>query len=214
MLLFYRARAMTLARDWTRIKADYVEGVPNDDDTAWLSLDAVADRHGIARSTVHQRAAHDGWSGERAAFQHRVEAQRQAARATEMARVGGDLDIDALTLARDGLTLCAGQIIEMAEGRVPIDSRELVRLAKASAEWYGLGLRAVGATPMITVDVTDDVFELSEYERDQRARGILAILRDAGVLPAELDVIDLSEQSSRDAQEHQGRDDCVPDRHD
>lgn len=194
--------------DWVPIKADYVEGIPDGENTMWPTVPELAERHGVPLAAVRDHCASEGWVDERQAFQRRIEYERQELRAKEAARLGADLDVTALRIARNGLSIAAARITELgnrAQQRVaalrgnpdvepsvpPVDSLELERLSRSADQWYSLGQRALGDTPKVRIEI-EAAIEVDVAVRDQRDLGVMAILADAGVMDERLsEVIDL-----------------------
>lgn len=192
------------------MRADYVEGIPGDGGRVhWPTHDELATRYGRHADTVRKRAARDRWSEQRATWQRRVEQQRQEERAGEIARIAADLDLTAVQLARDGLTITRARIQELgllaqqrvqqiAQGADPrvvgaVDSLEMDRLARAADTWYLLGLKAIGQTPPIPLELQLPG-EVDADERDADAIGVLAILREhlPHMVPEGMEVIDVN----------------------
>lgn len=196
-----------MRHDWTAIRAAYVEGVPDDDTTLWLTLDEVAARYGVNANSMRRKAAAEQWVEERAAFQRRIEIDRQQQRSAEVARLGADLDVRALTMARDGMAITAARMQELgmaAQRRIkalsnnqvpadpPVESLELDRISRSAAEFYAMGTKALGEAPKFDISVHADEDVEPEDLRDAESLGIMAILREVGALPPELeDVIDI-----------------------
>ena len=192
--------------NWPRIKADYVEGITGDDGKiTWPTFDVVADRNNALAQNIRTRAAREKWTEERAAFQARIDQQRQDERSTEIASLGADLDVQALRVAKNGLAITGARIQELGllateraraiqqnGGRVTADtprapsSEELGTLSRAAATWYQLGREAMGDGVRVHVDHSGTVqvdAELTVTERDEAALQLLAILQEAKVLP-------------------------------
>lgn len=192
--------------NWTRIKADYVEGITGDDGKiTWPTYDIVAERNGALPQNIRTRAAREHWTDERAAFQARIDTQRQDERSTEIASLGADLDVQALRVAKNGMAITGARIqelgmmatdrarhIQQAGGRVTAEtprapnSEEIGTLSRAAATWYQLGREAMGDGVRVHVEhggmVQVDA-ELTVHERDEAALAVLAIMQEAGLLP-------------------------------
>lgn len=196
---------------WPKIKAAFVEGEASTDGTTqWPTLEDVARRFAIPAQSVRRRASQDGWQTERQAFQRRVEYKRAERRSTEMANLGADLDLGALQVARNGLSIAASRIAEIgqaAQRRLTelqrsgdgtattpaVDALELDRLSRATREWYDVGIRALGQAPMpAPLEDDEDDEGTPVEERDGRSLDLMAILRQHDLVPAELEeVIDV-----------------------
>lgn len=196
--------------DWPAIKAAYVEGTERDGKLQWLSLDACAELHDAIPSKVRERAAKEGWVDERAAFRRRIEEMRQEERGAEIARLGTDLDVAALRIARSGLSIVGARLLELtarSEARrkaledhngddtgaldVPPapSSSEVERLSRSAHVWYRIGRDAMGDTPSSAILVGGPgggpiEVEVTGEERRGRAAAIVAVLADADVQAA------------------------------
>lgn len=200
-----------LRDDWPDMRAAYVEGLQEDGRIHWPTLNEVATMYACHPASVRQRAAAESWTEQRATFQRRIEEERRAARAEEMARIGADLDIRVLRAAATGLGIAEGRLREfgmMSQARTaalrlrednpatPIPpappSEEVATLAGTVARWYDLGNRALGDVPTqrllveggrpIQVEHT----ALTPEERDTRTAGIIAVLVEAGAIPGDI----------------------------
>jgi len=221
--------------NWELIASDYIEGVAEHDTTMWLSMDQIADRHGINRSHCRERGQRERWVERRAAFQRRVHDKRAERRVTEVAREGADLDIAALDAAKHGLKVTGERLRELAafsavradalDSQIvdaendghhvhpdllpgdPVAAREIELLGRAATDFYALGVRAIGEAPKVAIEIEQPP-ELTGEARDARAVGILAIMRDHDLLPPELEsVIDVSAGRIREvAGGHEGGD--------
>jgi len=195
--------------DWPAIRADYVEGVTDPDDRSkvtWLSLEQIADRNGVNAPNLRRRASEEAWVDARALYQQRVANERSEHRIAEMARLGADLDLSALRIARTGMLIVGRRLAEIgddaskrSEQRAdssatgplppPANAEEVGALARAANHWYGLGTQALGDVPRVDVNVSGGVeldVNVDATMRDSRTLGVMAILADAGALPPEL----------------------------
>lgn len=192
--------------NWPRLKAEYVEGITGTDGKVyWPSFSEVAERNHALSQNLRTRAAKEGWTGERAQFQRRIESQRQNERSTELAALGADLDVSALRVARNGLAVTAARMQELgrdatlraeairqAGGRTTTpgtppapDSDELATLARAANSWYELGTRALGDVPTARLEVDLDVdvtATLDSSQRDSATLAVMAILQEARLI--------------------------------
>lgn len=204
--------------NWTRLKAEYVEGISDADGRVrWPSYAELAERHDVIAKNVRRKAAAEHWTDERATFQRRVEQQRQHERSTELATLGADLDVNALRIARNGMAITAARLQELGmasqlraeaarqnggspgAGAPPaVDSDEVRILARAATDWYDLGLKALGDVPRIEIDATLDVDGSIDVTMDdsERAARILTILTDAGVLNGRDDSLDVASRTA------------------
>lgn len=199
--------------DWPTLKRDYVEGIEVDGKLTWPTFNELSERHGVWSSNVRDRAAIEMWTTDRAAFQRRIEMQRQQARSQELAALGADLDLQALRIAKNGLTITSARLgelgqaaqermeaIRQAGGKVtaetpkPVDSEELGTLSRAAVQWYALGSKALGDDQRMRLDVEVAAeIAVEATVRDQRTVGIMAILADINKLePGVEDVIDVA----------------------
>jgi len=197
--------------DWEDIASQYIEGTTGPEGTlVWLSMEEIAERNSVAASNLRRRASREGWTDQRALYRQRSVAERQNERIAEMARLGADLDLSALRVARSGLIITArrlGELGQMAQARAeeiearradgmststaglpPAPSSEEVNtLGRAATTWYELGTKAIGDVPRSEVVVDVEVSgELDVATRDARTQGILAVLLEADALPGEL----------------------------
>lgn len=199
--------------DWPAIKAAYVEGVEVDGKLTWPTLDESARAHEALPHKVRERAAAEGWTDERATFQRRVELERREERSAELARMGADIDLAALRIARSGFTLTAARLQELTgvqaarqeeqagngEGTtpapmmhtMPLDALELQRLGLAARRWFDIAREAIGDVPTTSLHIsTPDGVQVEHSgtveTRDTRTREILLALVDARVLPEAL----------------------------
>jgi len=199
-------RRRSRRHNWARIKAQYTEGITDDrGQTRWPSLREVAELNNVHSGKVRDRAAAERWTTEREQFQARIESIRRNERATELAALGADLDVNALRVARNGLAVTAARIQELGQqaqtraealrqsgGRIGAglppapDSEELGVLSRAAGQWYDLGTKALGDIPTQRVEldlgVTLEQAEVSMSD-DERAVRLVQILTEAGVLP-------------------------------
>jgi hypothetical protein len=200
------------AADWTTVKSEYVEGILDDGgNLVWLSLDQLGERHGVSAWSVRDHSRQEDWVASRAMFQRRMEFERQEAKAKEAARLGADLDVSALRIARGGMAITSARIAELgakAQRRSqelqqtpnaepatkPVDSLELDRLQRTAAGWYELGTKALGDAQRVRLEVDVHAeLEVTAEVRDQRSLGLLAILADIDKLDEGVeDVIDVS----------------------
>lgn len=196
--------------DWPSIKAMYVEGTEVEGRLQWSTLDECAAEFDANASNVRDRAAKEGWGEERTLFQRRIEAERQTKRSEEIARLGADLDVSALRIARSGMVVTGTRLLELQErarrrqawieqhegneeaaldAPPAVSASELERLARGVAVWYRLGRDAVGdvATQGLAISTPYGPIQveagLSDDERSHRTEAIAKVLADAGVIP-------------------------------
>lgn len=203
----------TSPNDWLTIKSEYVEGLLDDDGTlTWLSLDQLAQRHSVSPFAVKDHSRTEDWVASRAMFQRRIEYERQESKAREAARLGADLDVSALRIARNGMAITSARVAELgtrvqrrteelqrSPDREPttkaVDSLELDRLHRTATGWYELGTKALGDAQRVRLelDVHAELEVVAPDVRDQRSLGLMAILSDINKLDEGVeDVIDVS----------------------
>jgi hypothetical protein len=204
--------------NWPLIEREYIEGCTLGDEIVWLTMDEMCMRHGVNRRRVWEHARAGNWNEHRAAYQRRVDEQRQAERSTELARIAAELDLAAVEVARDGLALVTARIGELGAqsqqradalaaedddalaANPPPVALELDRLARAADTWYVLGTRAVGLGPRAQLDV-EWATPLDEDERDAMSVRMLRLLEQyvpEYLPPGFGDVIDLSPDGDDD----------------
>lgn len=168
--------------DWESIKIRYVEGVTENDDKRWPTLNEVADHFEVAHQRVKEVAAKQRWRDERGAFQAQVQRERRAARAREMVEQAVELDSRALSAAKMGLQLIAVRLNEIAKatrerqaqrqelerrilaalpiddftdlGEPTVEAREMDTLARAADTWHRVGARALGEVPTMRTELS------------------------------------------------------------
>lgn len=197
--------------DWFAMRAAYVEGLQEDGRLTWPTLNEIATRWGANAANVRDRAATERWTERRAQFQRRVEEERQAARAEEMARIASDLDLRVLRAAATGIGIAEGRLREFAlmgqartaalrerEGNpnvvVPAapPTDEVATIATTIGKWYEHANRALGDVPTsrLVVDggrpIQVEHAALTPEERDNRTAGIIAVLVEAGAIPGDI----------------------------
>lgn len=196
--------------DWPAIKAAYVEGIEHDGRLTWPTLDESAQLHDAIPSKVRERAAKEGWGDERAAFRRRIEEQRQEERSSEIARLGADLDVAALRIARSGLSIVGSRLLELTArsetrrtklaerdgdetGALDVppapSASEVERLARSAHVWYRIGRDAMGDLPSSAILVGGPgggpiEVEVTGEERRERTAAIIAVLADPHVQEA------------------------------
>jgi len=189
--------------DWVAIKADYVEGVSQGQTRRYPTYEDLGTKYECNAQTIRRRGGEERWTEDRATFQRRVEEDRRAQRSHELATLAADLDVNALRIARSGMSVTAARLAELgqqAQMRTmalqngtdastippPPDSDEVRTLSLAAGSWYDLGVKALGAEPASRLIVSGDPdapIELDITARDTRTVSIIGILADAGVLP-------------------------------
>lgn len=191
--------------DWDAIRHRYVEGVKTDRGVEWPSLGDVALHFDLPANRIREKAAQQGWTGQRKAWQAQAEATRRQARAAALSKEATDLDSRALDSAKSGIQLCSIKLAaltnEVARARqeagpggaadkaaaAAVDALEMTRLAQAIDLFHKLGLRAVGDPETHRVELTGPngrPIEISaELQRDDPSRltGVLAVLTQAGL---------------------------------
>lgn len=128
--------------NWPPIQEAYVTGT--DEET----LAVIAERFGVPKSTLEQRAASEHWTEERKMYRKRVqEAQRQR-RSEEMAATSAKFDSDSLQIARTVLFMSAQMLREMNDVRAkestkvnPYHVEAVVRTARGAQV---MGQSAIG----------------------------------------------------------------------
>lgn len=211
------ARQRQKLLDWPAIRADYIEGISQGSMRRWPTYEDLATKYECNAVNIRKRGSEERWMDERATFQRRMDEDRRAQRSHELATLAADLDVNALRIARSGMSVTAARLSElgqMAQERTLAlqnngdratappapDSDEVRTLALSAKDWYDLGVKALGAEPAHRLVVSGDPdapIEIDIAQRDQRTVGILAILSEAGVLPDDLSAIDVDSSVER-----------------
>lgn len=183
--------------DWHRIRSEYIEGIVNADGRlVWPTQDELAARHDVRRQRIGERLQAEAWNEQRALYTRRLEEQRQHERASEVAKIAADLDVEAVRAARDGMAITRARIqelgmqsqrrIEALQAQDPVrlaqapavDALELERLSRSADMWYILGTRAVGLGPRTQVDVSvAGVEPVDDDERDRLTLEVIGLLQ-------------------------------------
>lgn len=175
--------------DWEQIRRDYVEGIQvegSDDplELRWLSIEAVANKHGVAPATAYARSAKEHWPALRQSFILKIEVKRRRARLRKLAEEGLSHDKNVLNISKLGLAVVMrrlgelvrtanmreqiGQLMEAAikDGELPdlnmmdnlaeFDAREMESLANAATRFEELGRRVLGDVDMDNLSNTED----------------------------------------------------------
>jgi len=101
--------------DWPAIKADYIEGVTQGQGRRLPTYEDLATKYDCSGVTLRKRGAEERWMDERATFQRRMEEDRRQQRSHELATLAADLDVNALRIARSGLSVTAARISELGQ---------------------------------------------------------------------------------------------------
>lgn len=163
--------------NWPRLRMIYVEGSVSDaGERTFPSMREVGVLEGVPEQRIRERAAKEGWTQERAAFQGRIERDRQERRNKELTQQAVELDTRALTVSKMGLQLIAARVGEVAkslqkrnqelqraeaENREPdlygldgVDAREMETLSRAAIGWHALAGKALGEVPTQRLELT------------------------------------------------------------
>lgn len=212
--------------DWDQVRTVYVEGLTNaDSEQWWPSIREAAEICDVPYSRARKYSARDDWATQRIAYQTHLERVRQKRRADEMAEAAVQLDQSALTMSKAGLQLVSVRMQEIATrvkerneqvaagdtmaALMPgVDAREMETLGRAASIWHNLGLRAIGETEALRIELTGadagpiDVRSSirAELVRDdpERLHGFIVALERAG-LPAALERGDLGDEPGGEA---------------
>lgn len=197
--------------NWLALRAEYVEGITDTNGQHhWPTYAELSARHHVNASNIRDRGSHEHWPDLRAQFQHTIDEERRAARATEIARIGADIDLRVIRSSAIGLGIAEARLEEfgrMATQRATSlrqqngnnqpppppapDVDSVAVLARTVREWYDLASRALGTdNPTLRVTMANgplslDV-ELTAGERDVRTAAILAVLMQAEELPGDV----------------------------
>lgn len=94
----------------------YIEGSVNDKgERSYKTLGEVAELFEIPANRIRERAAREGWTDKRAAFQAHMEKVRLEKRATDLAKEAVEVDSQALKIGKLGVQLVTSRMGEMAQ---------------------------------------------------------------------------------------------------
>lgn len=134
--------------DWMTVKAEFVEGVVDEEGVRWWpSFGELAQRHEVSSGTVSRKAREGGWPDERRDFQRSVEVERRRRRVELLSAEAADVDVRAMRAASLGMD----SVIELLETAkkdlsmgVQVEPRELDALARAARQYHELADKVVG----------------------------------------------------------------------
>lgn len=152
---------MSTKYHWPTIKAEYVEGVVNDEgNRAWVSLEELAKKYGMAPPSMRRKSAQESWLQERYAFVTKVEQARLEKKTDKLAGVAAQFDIKCLKVADVGVSHVARHFQLAAEAKRPIPAGELAQLMLALKTAQQSGRLALGESTEKT-DNTNPIINLS-----------------------------------------------------
>jgi hypothetical protein len=178
--------------DWPKIRSRYVEGFLDGERQIWPSLPEVAAHFGASPSMVRDKSAEEGWRERRSQYQAQVERERQALKATKLAKEADELDTSAVNVAKLGIGLVHARMLEIASSadtnrkrgeRTGISSRELEELARAADLMHRIGLRGLGDPDVQRLEISGAIDISHELRRDDPDRlvAVLSVLHAAGL---------------------------------
>ena len=135
--------------DWSKVKAEYVEGTRDDQgNIVWPTLEQLAQRYSLSFSTVQKRAARERWAEERKIFGRKVEEARREKKSEALASEAAQFDAEVLRIARAAITQVTAHLALAAkvyrETGEPMDAAELDRLSRALERLQRAGRLALG----------------------------------------------------------------------
>ena len=148
---------------WPTIKAEYVEGVVDEDgNRAWLSLEETAVKFGCSVTYIRKRSSKEGWLSERHIFVQKVAQAINEKKSDKLAGKSADFDIKCLKVADAGVTHIAHHFKVAAEAKKPLSLTEANLAAQALKSFQQVGRLALGestektdnTTPIINLNLT------------------------------------------------------------
>lgn len=105
--------------DWPKIRAAYIEGVPDDPNQPdgprkWLGLDETAKLMGVNPTTMRNKSSEEKWADQRQSYKAAFAVQRQRQRMAKMVDEAVDFDDRALNVAKIGIGLITQRMAEIA----------------------------------------------------------------------------------------------------
>lgn len=92
--------------DWATLRREYVEGdFSGEAEKPFPALNAIAQRHGVAKAYLRRRAAREQWSVERERFAAKVQQMRREAKAAALSEAGARFDQRTLHAANLGMDI-------------------------------------------------------------------------------------------------------------
>ena len=153
----------TYKHHWPTLKAEYVEGIVNDEgNRAFVSLEDISRKYGIAGPYLRRVSAKEGWLQERHLFVTKVEQARIEKKSDKLAGKGAEFDIKCLRVAEVGVSHVARHFQLAAEAKIPVPAGELAQLTQALKNAQQVGRLALGestektdnTTPIINLNLT------------------------------------------------------------
>lgn len=206
-----KSTAARRRHNWPKIRAMYVEGIPDDDDGRfWPSLSVLADLlgpKGPDRSRIATHCSDEDWTTQRTIFQAKLARSRQEALAAHMGDVVAEVDARTLAAAAAGIQVIGHRLTEIlaatgtgpSRDRKPPSAAELQRLAAALGRLNTVARSAAGEHPEDPDGLLGDAAVLardethgrllesfSTFREEARVEGFLAgyLARDAEPMPA------------------------------
>ncbi len=149
--------------DWPAIKAEYVEGIVNDEGNRdWVSLEDLAKKYGMAPPSMRRKSSQEKWLQERYAFVTKVERARLEKKTDKLAGEAAQFDIKCLKVADAGISHITRHFQLAAEAKKPLPAGELAQLSAAHKNFQQVGRLALGestektdnTTPIINLNLT------------------------------------------------------------
>jgi hypothetical protein len=148
---------------WPTIKAEYVEGVVDGEgNRAWVSLEELAKKYGMAPPSMRRKSSQEGWLQERYAFVTKVEQARLEKKTDKLAGESAQFDIKCLKVAQAGISHIAHHMKEAAEKKKALTLAESNLAAQALKSFQQVGRLALGestektdnSAPIINLNLT------------------------------------------------------------
>ncbi len=130
---------------WPTIKAEYVEGIVNDDgNRSWLSLEETALKFGCSVTYIRKKSTKGGWLAERHIFVDKVAQAIKEKKSDRLAGKAANFDIKCLKVANAGISHIAHHFKVAADAGKPLSLTESNLAAQALKNFQAVGRLALG----------------------------------------------------------------------
>jgi len=143
-------RIRTAKYPWDNIRSAYVEGIRNEHELRYPTLEELAHDYGPDPAHLRRRASAEGWAEQRKMYQKKLDEARQDEKVSALAREAVKFDQECLELARVGMNHVRGHFLaaqdkfKNSNGKEAMAATMLERLSRAAERYQKVGRLALG----------------------------------------------------------------------
>ncbi len=143
-------------QNWDVIKRVYIEGIPQDNELYFPTLEEISKTYNIPHSTTLKRCAKDDWTTQREMYRAKLEERSREKRIEALASKQAEFDADIFKVAQAGLMHIQGHFLKAqdklkaSKGKEPLAIHTLDSLSKSLERYQRIGRLALGEPTEIT----------------------------------------------------------------